>query len=179
MSEGTKNKFSSNLVAITGFITAIVGLITILHQVGVIFPKEDNQQTQRTVVVDTVVVKPKQTNDVEVVHTSLTDTKPKKERIFNLSGYWNDKVNNGRYFFTHNTQNTVRFQEYSLVQGSWIVSAEGTGTIYKNELSITYTTMYGTTGSYNGIISNNSNRIEGVVKDLTSGLQMPMKISKE
>jgi len=178
MSETPKNKFSSNLIAITGFITAIAGLITILHQAGVMFPKDDHQQNKTTVIIDTVIAESKGGSKI-IVNNSLTKTNYKEERKFNIAGYWNDNVNNGRYYFSHNTSNTVNFQEYSLVQGSWIVSAEGRGTIYKNELSISYLTMYGTSGSFNGIISEDTRTIEGVAKDGTTGIRMPMKIRKE
>jgi hypothetical protein len=79
----------------------------------------------------------------------------------------------------HQASGSVSFQEYSLLNGIWIVTAEGSGTVYKNEIKVPYYTLYGLLGIFTGTIKEDGLTIKGTALDNASGIKTPLLLQKE
>jgi len=190
MADSAKTKFSTNVLAVTGFITAIAGLITVLHQTGVIsFSKK-----QPSAKVEKVIEKQMPNDKVPAITVSQPNKSNKSEQeekvnnsyqknetqiTYNLTGYWYDTLHAGRYYFNYQASGSVSFQEYSLLNGIWIVTAEGSGTVYKNEIKVSYYTVYRLLGTFTGTIKENGLAIKCTALDNASGIKTPLLLQKE
>ncbi|HHC80159.1 MAG TPA: hypothetical protein ENK46_09780 [Flavobacteriia bacterium] len=191
MADSAKTKFSTNVLAVTGFITAIAGLITVLHQTGVIsFSKKQppakvekviEKQMPNEEVTTITVSQPNKSNKSGQEETVANNSYQKNETqiTYNLTGYWYDTLHAGRYYFNHQASGSVSFQEYSLLNGIWIVTAEGSGTVYKNEIKVPYYTLYGLLGTFTGTIKEDGLTIKGTALDNASGIKTPLLLQKE
>ncbi|MGI9549700.1 MAG: hypothetical protein ACR2MT_00765 [Aurantibacter sp.] len=186
MTDTAKTKFSNNLIALAGLITAVGGLLTVLHQTGVVSfttaeknqtivnrNRGDNAQEERK-----IDPPPKEDiyNNIIPVNNELAEP----EKVFvNLSGYWYDEINGGRYHFVHDSSGRLAFQEFSWMNGVWITSAEGSGTIQGQMISLAYTTAYGMSGAFEGTIDEEGGEVVGYAMDHSSGLQTSMYLNRE
>lgn len=186
MTDTAKTKFSNNLIAIAGLITAVGGLLTVLHQTGVVsFSGPQKDQTTINPIGGKEFRKVEETDptsndnllnnfvpvsrDIDKVDTAFE----------NLSGYWYDEINGGRYHFVHSTSGRLTFKEYSWMNGMWIPSAEGSGTIRGQAINLTYTTAYGLSGTFEGTMDEYGEEVAGFALDHSSGLRTNMHLSKQ
>ncbi|CAM1345293.1 hypothetical protein [Tenacibaculum amylolyticum] len=193
MSDATKTKFSTAVIAITGLISAIGGVITILYNVGFLGPNKEQKPEQKkteekVIVVDKEKAKPTKTivDKPEEKTKIIDDFKPKKvvekevKKEYNLTGYWLDVNNaNGKYYIDHNTSGRISFTEYSFVFGEWIVTANGTGTIKNGRIEIPYTTYVGTNGEFTGKLVEENHEIQGNIHDLNANMKAVLNLQKE
>jgi hypothetical protein len=193
MSDPSKTKFSTNILAIAGLITAIGGMVTILHQTTDIFSKDKEKNEEKIQFVDMQntfqndtksVFNPvdhsvKNTHNViEQTTTPVTQNHYESQPVINLSGYWIDTINEGRYLFTQTTSTSFNFQEYSFLEGVWIISAEGIGNLSGNTVHISYNTLFGMPGTFNGTL-NGQTQISGRAKDMATGFEVAINLIKE
>lgn len=187
MPDSTKTKFSTSIIAITGLITAIGSIITILYNVGIIGNKKSDQNNKREEQVKEVKVidkgesrKDKKKKEVNVV----TNVKPERVKevvkTYNLTGKWVDINNpNGRYQINHENSGIITFTEYSLVYGQWITTATGSGKVSQTKISIPYTTYAGTNGKFTGRITSKGKKIEGKIQDFNAGITAELNLQKQ
>ena len=188
MANTTNTKFSTSVMAITGLITAIGSIITILFNVGIIGNKGDekHQDLQDNNPKEVVVkgeITPNIVEDKGVKIITKDEPKVQKKAVvkeFNLTGRWVD-INNptGRYEITHDSSGNISFTEYSLIFGEWIATAEGSGEVNSMRVNIPYTTYVGTNGKFTGKITNNGKKIDGQVKDFNAGITAELKLQKQ
>ena len=186
-----KTKFSTSIVAITGLITAVGGLITILFNTGFFGDKKGDEKKQPE---KEVVYIPEEKNDDEQViridpepksfvdEEVIPKPKPKPEpKVYNLTGNWFDPNYPGaKYYFNHESSGAISFTEYSSVFGQWVVTSQGTGTISSNKrIEIPYNTSVGTNGRFDGVLSNNGKTISGTASDFVSGASLPFNLNKQ
>ncbi len=202
MSDPSKTKFSTNLLAIAGLITAIGGLVTILHQTTDIFSKKESNKTEivekhtpQNISTDIGIPPAKQPENAfsrqqQNLNTQNNYNANTQQQVsdqvntsynyaVNLSGYWVDHINQGRYLFSQDSYGNLGFQEYSFVDGYWMVTAEGQGFIQANTIQINYYTIFGTAGSFTGSLASNANSMQGRAKDAATGFKVPMSLVKE
>ncbi|CAL2086621.1 hypothetical protein [Tenacibaculum sp. 190524A05c] len=186
MPDATKTKFSTSIIAITGLITAIGSVITILYNVGIIGNKdsaknEKKEEPKKEVKVDkTKIPKDLKTKEVKVITNIKPETLKKVVKKYNLTGKWIDINNpNGRYQINHEASGTISFTEYSLVYGEWITTASGSGKVTQSGISIPYTTYVGTNGKFTGKITSNGEKIEGKIKDFNAGITAELNLQKQ
>lgn len=191
MAENRKTGFSSNILAIAGLVTAIGGLITILHQTKVISFGSEKEKTTTEVVNqqgdnnNTIPANTKNTpaeNEVtykENTHivNSLNNTEVISHNL-NISGNWYDLVTACRYSFSQDNYGQISFLEYTFMEGTWIITAEGTGTVNGNQINIPYYTFFDTTGNFVGTINSN-NSVTGTAQDYTSGVRIQLQLSRQ
>lgn len=181
MADSSKTKFSSNVVAIAGLITAVGGLITILVNAGYIGNKKKDTKKEKDEVKQEIIVKlPEETikPKKEVIIKKIIPEE--KVKTYNLTGYWKDSNNpNGRYYLNHESTGKISFTEYSNLYGQWTVSAQGVGVISGRKLNLPYTTYLGSTGHFEGELSENGKSISGKINDHVSGAEIMMVIAKE
>ncbi|MGI9550036.1 MAG: hypothetical protein ACR2MT_02460, partial [Aurantibacter sp.] len=172
------------LIAIAGLITAVGGLLTVLHQTGAFSGVEKNQTTitrggsdidHKEQKIDPA---PREDTPSNIVPVNNDFAEPKKVSI-NLSGYWYDEINGGRYHFVHNTSGRLSFQEFTWISGVWVTSAEGSGTVQGQMISLAYTTAYGMTGAFEGTLDEEGEEVIGYAMDHSSGLRTSMYLSRE
>lgn len=175
----TKTKFSTTVVALTGLISAIGGIITVLFNTGVL--GGEKKEVQKTKEPPVVVVKEKpKMKDVTTKKLEPDYIEQPKKRSYNLTGYWIDNNNpNGKYYFHQQNEREISFTEYSLLFGQWITSATGSGTIDKDNIKLVYSTSSGTTGEFIGNLYKEGNVIGGTVRDLVTGLTGTLHLKKE
>lgn len=186
MAENRKSGFSSNILAIAGLITAIGGLITILHQTKVISFGSEKEKTKTEVVNQQGKANNNNTLiESEVTHIDNTDIvsnlNNNSEVVsgnLNITGNWYDSINAGRYSFSQNGYGQISFQEHSYMEGTWLITAEGTGTVSGNQINIPYYTIYDTTGHFVGTINNN-NSVTGTAQDYASGARVQLQLSRQ
>ncbi|MGG8495304.1 hypothetical protein ACQY1Q_02710 [Tenacibaculum sp. TC6] len=182
MTDPTKTKFATTIIAITGLISAIGGVITILHNVGVLdFGKLKKEEIK---IEEVKKEEPHQEEKIkDTKQKVITTINPKvyeAAKEYNLTGYWLDKANaNGKYYITHQNTGNVSFTEYSLIFGQWISTATGQGKCNNNTLEIPYETYLGTNGKFTGKISNNGKEIEGTISDFNAGMTAMLNLKKE
>ncbi|SEC20996.1 hypothetical protein SAMN04489761_2383 [Tenacibaculum sp. MAR_2009_124] len=171
-----KTKFSTTIMAITGLITAIGGVITILHNVGFLGLKEPNEKHFK--VEKETFEKEKETiNEKEKVIKSFI---PVEKIKVSLSGYWwNKENNNGKYYIEHKRNGEVSFTEYSLMYGQWVSTATGSGDITATSIDIPYTTYVGASGKFTGKVSANGKEIHGFIHDFSAGMKVILNLIKE
>ncbi len=210
----SQNKFSTNLLAITGFITAIGGLVTVLHQTGVFSPEDSKASTkseQKEVVepqkpvsdVQTKVITNnanKSQEEIDAMKLQLQQTQAQLDQMkdensrktqtsqpvtaYNtnsnviLTGTWQDAINYGRYVFGQDALGELTFQEYSYVEGTWVVTSEGSGHIKNNSITLNYMTLYSTSGRFNGVLQNDGS-IKGIATDNASGIQVQLHLKRQ
>lgn len=187
MSDSTKTKFSTNIIAITGLISAIGGVITVLYNTGVLGSKQVHTTIQEKS--HEVIYQKKESNikkkaqvkeENEVNYVDVVFTKESLKRTHNLTGYWIDINNpNGRYYIDFQEADLITFTEYSLVLGVWVVTANGSGNIHKNRITIPYKTYVGTMGKFSGKVLKNGNRINGSIQDYHAGITAPLNLQKQ
>jgi len=179
MADTAKTKFSNNLIALAGLITAIGGLLTVLHQTEVIsFSRSEKRQTTIDRHENKNDPGPKEElhNDIVPVSNGLTEREP----VFkNLSGYWYDEINGGRYHFVHNTSGGLSFKEFSWMNGVWITTAEGSGKVHGQMINLTYATAYGLSGAFEGTIDYEEEEVAGFALDHNAGVRTSRHLSKE
>ena len=193
MSDPSKTKFSTNILAIAGLITAVGGLLTILHQTTDIFSKDKEKKEETIELVDLPknhqngtkkVSNPADNstgniqNIVKEIPAPVTQENLENTTSINLSGYWVDTINEGRYLLTQTTTTSFNFQEYSFFEGMWMISAEGIGNLSGNTVQISYNTLFGMPGSFQGTL-NGKTHITGKAKDLATGFEIPINLIKE
>lgn len=198
MSDPSKTKFSTNILAIAGLITAIGGMVTILHQTTDIFSRDKEKSEEKIQFVDMPKANQKNadvidaktvynpadysakntSNVVEQTTTPVTQNHYKSQPAINLSGYWVDTINEGRYLFTQTTSTGFNFQEYSFLEGIWIITAEGVGTLTGNNIQISYNTIFGMPGTFKGTLSGQT-QITGKAKDMATGFEVALNLIKE
>ncbi len=186
MADSTKTKLSTTIIAITGLITAIGSVITILYNVGVIGNKKIEEKVKKEGTIEEVKIDKKEPlkdftkKEIKVI----TDTKPKSVKkvvkIYNLTGKWVDINNpNGRYQINHENSGNISFTEYSLVYGEWVTTASGSGQVTQANISIPYTTYVGTNGKFTGRITSNGKKIEGKIQDFNAGITAELNLQKQ
>jgi len=204
-SDTSKTKFSTNIIAITGLIGAIAGLITVLHTTGVInVTGRSNDSTVEKEKIE--VVKPNDNPKVEVIIKQeeqssspvktintisptieqnpvikVQETPPVETyKSINLTGYWYENMQGSRYYFKQNNYGNITFQEYGLNEfGVAFVSAEGTGTIQNNILNISFLSYLGVTGTLKGNIINNGNSIDCIANIPSLGKSLRVIMNRE
>jgi len=195
MSDTSKTKFSNNLIAIAGLITAVGGLLTILNQTGKLslntkdekpqtesIRKTQNTEGQRETIANQNeynIEKTVPSKSLDQDNAKLVTYDEPENLTFNLTGYWYDTVNSGRYYFNHQSSGNISFQEYSFLEGVWMVTVEGTGTVNGKNLNIAYTTLFGLTGFFRGTIQDNGIVITGTATINSTGVKTPMNLNKE
>jgi hypothetical protein len=95
-----------------------------------------------------------------------------------LSGYWYDIVNAGRYYLKEDSKGKVSFQEYSFLDGSWISTAEGVGTIKGKLLTVPYTTSSGK-GIFKGRTDAHGQTIQGKALNHSTGKTVELYLNRE
>ncbi|MFY7672189.1 hypothetical protein ACOSP6_13980 [Tenacibaculum sp. MEBiC06402] len=189
MVDSTNTKFSTSVIAITGLITAIGSVITILFNAGIIGKKPVNknnskEKTEKKVVIDhSKLPGDLRTKEIDVV-PSVKPPKPKVVKAivknYNLTGKWIDADSpNARYQINHEDSGAISFTEYSLVFGEWIATASGTGKVTKRGVSIPYKTYLGTNGKFTGKITNNGEKLEGKIQDFDVGMSVTINLQKQ
>jgi hypothetical protein len=189
MVDSTNTKFSTSVIAITGLITAIGSVITILFNVGIIgnkASKKDHKKEdlKKEVVIDkSKLPKDLKTKEIDIV-PSVKPPKTKEVKAivknYNLTGKWIDIDNpSGRYQINHEDSGAISFTEYSLVFGEWVSTASGSGKVTKSRLNIPYTTYIGTSGKFTGRITNNGGKIEGKIQDFDAGITAILNLQKQ
>jgi hypothetical protein len=209
-----QNKFSSNLLAIAGFITAIGGLVTVLHTTGVISinsSKEPVENVKKQVVQPQNLVSDdskevatsngahKSQKEMDAIKAQLDETQAQLNQIKKgsskksvpttpvntntssptiVTGTWQDAISYGKYVFAQDAYGTVSFQEHSIIDDVWIITAEGTGTLKNNRLLLDYMTLYGTSGRFDGNLQNDGS-IQGVASDISSGIQTQLHLKRQ
>ena len=185
MVDSTKTKFSTTVIAITGLITAIGSVITILFNVGIIGNKEQKkdhkkEEQKKEVIID----KSKLPKDLKTKDVTIPAIKAEAltvvEKTYNLTGKWVEINNsNGRYQINHEDSGTINFTEYSFVFGEWVTTATGTGNVNGTNVTIPYTTYLGTSGKFTGKITNRGKKIEGRIQDFDAGITAELNIKKQ
>ena len=186
MVDSTNTKFSTSVIAITGLITAIGSIITILFNVGIIGNKEQKkdhkkEEQKKEVIIDkSKLPKDIKAKEVKVIPTVKPETLTVVEKTYNLTGKWVDINNsNGRYQINHEDSGTINFTEYSFVFGEWVTTATGTGNVNGTNVTIPYTTYLGTNGKFTGKITNRGKKIEGKIQDFDAGITAELNIKKQ
>jgi hypothetical protein len=187
MPDTTKTKFSTSIIAITGLITAVGSVITILYNVGIIGNKENNDNSKREEQVQQVKVidesepqEDKKAKELNVVTKVKPERVKKVVKSYNLTGKWIDINNpNGRYQINHENSDAISFTEYSLVFGEWIITASGSGKVTDSNINIPYTTYLGTNGKFTGLITRNGEKIEGKIQDFNAGITAELNLQKQ
>jgi|GEM_PF-6591764 len=186
----SKTKFSTSIIAITGLIGAVAGLLTVMHTTGVIHLTNDTKEkrTEKEVVVNTRGTNDQQENTekthiVPVVNKKeeqLVERIPEKTRTHNISGYWYENQSGSRYFFNQDVNGNVYFQEYSINEyGMAFVSAEGTGVLTNNQFRIPFMHYTGYEGIVNGTIDTNGNTIDAMATFIATGQSTRVLIHRE
>lgn len=191
------SKFASNIGAVAALITAVGGLIIALNQIGVL-PGGDtseqaieNPRTERLEELENRI-KDLSKEEIKQREEELLDKIEELENQvsddsnggfsgggtnYNLTGNWSDQNMGGSYSIYQNG-NAVSFLEYSNVYGIRTATAEGTGTIQNNTLTINYTTIYYTSGVATFQIQGGGFTLSGSFRDLNSGVTMNMTLYK-
>ncbi|CAM1358361.1 hypothetical protein [Tenacibaculum xiamenense] len=179
MSDSAKTKFTATIIAITGLLTAIGGVITVLHNVGFLNLKKDKKEESKIEI--EIPEKKKVIDEKEkVIKTIVSEKKIKKEEPLVLSGYWWNKDNrNGKYYIESNSSGNISFTEYSLMYGQWISTATGTGSVKQKNIDIPYTTYLGTSGKFTGKVVDNGKEIHGSIHDFSAGMKVILNLIKE
>lgn len=185
----SKTKFSTTIIAITGLIGAVAGLLTVMHTTGVIdLTKDKKPEIQNEVVLENKISKeqheqPEEMNIVPVANNNertVVERIPEKPINYNISGYWYENQSGSRYFFNQDVNGNVYFQEYSLNEyGVAFVSAEGTGVMTNNKFRIPFMHYSGYEGIVNGTIENNGNTIDAMATFLATGQSTRVLIHRE
>ena len=185
MVDSTNTKFSTSVIAITGLITAIGSIITILFNVGIIGNKgqkkdHKKEEQKKEVIID----KSKLLKDLKTKDVTIPAIKPETltvvEKTYNLTGKWVDINNsNGRYQINHEDSGTINFTEYSIVYGEWITTATGTGNVKGTRVKIPYQTYAGTRGEFTGSITNQGKKIQGKIQDFDAGITAELNLKKQ
>lgn len=182
MTNSTRTKFSANIIALTGLISAIGGIITVLYTVGVLGgEKTPNKEEEFQ---ELLVTKPTeksnvQTKEIKIVTTPKPTIATKVIKAINLTGYWVDtNTPNGKYYINHESSGNISFTEYSLMLGSWVTTASGSGKTNGNTLEIPYVTYAGTNGNFKGKLVSNGKKIQGTAYDFSAGIQVALNLQK-
>lgn len=199
----SKTKFSTSVIAITGLIGAIAGLLTVLHTTGVInLTGNSNAKKEKTEItksaepqkVEVIIKQEDKTNtaekkplessslttDYQPVSNNLETIPPITNSTVNLTGYWYENAQGSRYYFNQDGYGKVSFQEYAMNEfGVAFVSAEGSGTIRDNMLSVTFLSYLGYTGTFQGNVGNNGATIDGIAAVPATGQSMRILMNRE
>ncbi len=180
MSNTTKTKFSTNVLAIATLVTAIGGFITILFNTGVLGNEKKKSTTEE--VKESKIDSTQRETDTTIKDQATQPVvyKAEKTEAYNLTGNWFD-INNpkGKYYINHEGSGMISFTEYSLVFGEWISTATGSGTVENKKIDIPYTTYLGTNGRFKGEVLSDGKKIEGTVRDYSAGITIVLNIQKE
>ncbi len=179
MSDLGRTKFTATIIAITGLLTAIGGVITVLHNVGFLDLKNAEDKEPR---IEIEVPEKREVIDEKekVIKTIVSEKKRKKEEPLVLSGYWWNKDNrNGKYYIESNPSGNVSFIEYSLMYGQWVSTATGSGVVKQKSIDIPYTTYLGTSGKFTGKVVDNGKEIQGSIHDFNAGMKVILNLIKE
>ena len=184
MTNSTRTKFSTSIIAITGLISAIGGIITVLYTVGVLGMEKAHDKEEKTPELLVTETKPIEKRDVQTKEIKIvTPPKPtivkKVIKAVNLTGYWVDtNTPNGKYYINHESSGNISFTEYSLMFGSWVTTATGSGKKNGNTLEIPYITYAGTNGNFKGKLVSNGKKIQGTAYDFSAGIQVALNLQK-
>lgn len=189
MANGTGTKFSTTIISITGLITALGGIITVLYNVGILEgrKKAEEPQVHYKKIVEELIEE--ETSKVKEVVPSqvVVDTKPAitkvvhqpKKKVQDVTGYWFDSDDaNAKYYFEQ-INSKITFTEYTQVFGQWTASASGSGTINNNKIKLSYTTYIGSRGEFTGKLTNSGKKMQGNIRDFDLGGTAAMRLRKE
>lgn len=101
-----------------------------------------------------------------------------QEETLDLNGQWYAAATPGVVYKIGQYGNSVTFEEISNVYGVQTVTAAGQGTITGNTISLDYNTIFYTQGKGNLKIKNNGSMLSGTLKDLNSGMTMPLSLER-
>ena len=193
----SKTKFSTNIIAITGLLGAIGGLLTVLHTTGVIDLSSNakNQTPQKEIIGNKLDIEDINVSDDNTLNISEMDNeesfanteieKPKTTikkvtNMPNLSGYWYENQLGSRYFFSQDAGGNIAFKEFALnTYGETFVSAQGTGAIRNSSININFVSYLGYSGVFNGTVTNNGKTISGVASVPSTGESLQLTMYKE
>jgi len=179
----SQNKFSSNLVAIAGLITAIAGLLTVLHQTGVIFndSKASNKENVEKVIEPKGVVEASKTvpipNDsnksqeemdaikAQLRHTQAQLDQMKESDVDSKKTLPTTPVTN--YNTNNSTLLTGTWQDV-INYGRYVFGQDAYGNITFQEHSIVEGTWI-VTSEGNGVIENNAIALDYITLYGTAG----------
>lgn len=183
-----KTKFSMNIIAIAGLVTAFGGLITILHQTGIITiysgykikqpietPIEHKSEIIENQFQEPVSKSIYSTNNDMVNHNKIKPHNSYIEKVsnnskrdelpinnyskINYTGSWISAMDDARYEIIQNNLGQINLKEYQLIDGIWIITAEGDGNILNNKIRISINTIYGISLILTSLNYNNTNKI--------------------
>lgn len=94
-----------------------------------------------------------------------------------IAGKWMDSNNTGAYYVIEQNGNRITITEYSMFLGESFISASGAGYVdAAGNATVTYQTLFGTTGQGNFRIKGNV--LQGIFQDQNTGMTMQITARK-
>ncbi len=108
-------------------------------------------------------------------NASATQIEERPAQTLDLSGTWSPPADDPSFYTIEQNGNSLVIQQSLPNLG---VLAAGQGQLSGRNLTISYTTVLGTTGRGNATVSADGSQITGQVTDLTTGVTSPLIISR-
>jgi len=176
----TQNKFSSNLVAIAGLITAIAGLLTVLHQTGVIFNTDNtsnNENIEQTDQPATVIEDSKSASinnssnsqeEMEAIKKQLEHTQTQLDQIKKVDSRETLPTSTVNEFNTNSTTLLTGTWQDVINYGKYIFRQDVSGNLTFQEHSVVEGSWI-VTSEGNGVIENNTIELDYITLYGTAG----------